>query len=368
MPTVSRCTSTWLTLTLTRIAPGLTTSSIANPGQTLSPSSGSPMEPFFQRVLGTTRPSIGERTSKASAVCRARAPTRAARSRFTCRISSSAAAALRFSATDVRRLGSLASAACRLRVFFSASIRGSTSFLVVSRRASARIVLGRLDRGVVDRLLQLQLRLLLADVLLELLPLGLLVNRLAQRLLAVELDDHVALLDVRALGHDVDDGELPVHAGRRDQVEELDGFDEAVQAQRGRRRWRLRRGRGAEHQRRQDDRQHTKSNASRRRWRAGHGGRSLRVRGTPMIVPRGDATKQAAAAVSIRLGSDLDGHDTRDDDVSRWARLCWLPLWASPVRPVLPRRRGPRSGPPPPATGRSSAVPSVMASRRIPTC
>ena len=99
----------------------------------------------------------------------------------------------------------------------------------------------------------------------------------------------------------------PLRAGRRDQVEELDRFDQAVQAQRraGRR---LCARIGDHGDDRGGYRQNTAEEASRGRRRAGHGGRSLYVRGNAMIAPRRDATKQASCGVSIPLGGHPHAH------------------------------------------------------------
>ena len=201
MPTTRRCTSTWFTLTLTRIARGLTTSSTAMPGQTSSPSSGSPgpPPPFFHIVRGTTRPSIGGEDQQRvggrhGAIPDARGPIPLQLEDGELGGGGLALQRDRLAEAGQPRLGRLQVQRVLLRV-------DARQHVVLGRLEPRQreVVLGGLERGVVDGVLQLDLRLLLADVLFELLPLGLFVDGFPQRHLAIELDDEVALLDRRAL-------------------------------------------------------------------------------------------------------------------------------------------------------------------------
>ena len=94
------------------------------------------------------------------------------------------------------------------------------------------------------------------------------------------------------LGGEADDGEPALGSGRRDQVEELDRFDEAVQAQRRGRRGDRRRLPGdtaAEDADREGRRQDASNEAPHGHRRAGHDGRSFSIGGKAMIAPRRDA-------------------------------------------------------------------------------
>ena len=282
------------------------------PGQTSSPSSGSPgPRRRFQIVRGTTRPSIGASDEQRfggrhRAVAHARGPIPLQLEDGELGGRGLALQRDRLAQAGQLRLGRLEVQRVLLRV-------DARQHVVLGglEPRQREVVLGGLDRRVVDGVLQLHLRLLLADVFLELLPLGLLVDRLPQRHLAIELDDEVALLDGRPLRRDADDRQLaagPRGRPRRRTRRPRRGRAGGV---RRRRSGALGRHRGGEQQACHRHRQHARSKTSPQRRRAGHGGRSLCVRGTPMIVPRGDATKQPSAAVSIQLGSDLHAHHTR---------------------------------------------------------
>ena len=208
------------------------------PGQTSSPSSGSPgpLPPCFQIVRGTTRPSIGANDEQRfggrhRAVPDARGPIPLQLEDGELGGRGLALQLDRLAEAGQLRLGRLEVQRVLLRV-------DARQHVVLGglEPRQREVVLGGLERRVVDGVLQLDFRLLLADVLLELLPFGLLVDRLPQRHLPIELDDEVALLDGRPLRRDADNRQLAAAPRGGDHAEELDGFDEAVQPEPGRRR------------------------------------------------------------------------------------------------------------------------------------
>ena len=336
------------------------------PGQTSSPSSGSPgpPPPCFHIVRGTTRPSIGASDEQRfggrhRAVPHARGPIPLQLEDGELGGGGLALQRDRLAEAGQLRLGRLEVQ----RVLLGVDARQHVVLGGLEPR-QREVVLGGLDRRVVDGVLQLDFRLLLADVFLELLPLGLLVDRLAQRHLAIELDDEVALLDGRPLRRDADNRQLAVAARGGDHAEELDGLDQAVQAERGRRRsGALRRHRGqraaglppASATREIES---VAAATASRAWRPLLGRQGDAYDSPPR---RRDETAVRRREYSARERSACASHS--NEDVSSPRRSCWRPASAWPVHGSPPS-----SGQPPPATGRSSAVPTAMASRPIPTC
>ena len=119
-------------------------------------------------------------------------------------------------------------------MFFSAWIFGSMSFFSISSCARCSALSACFKRAVVGGDGGVLLRPPLADLLLEIVQLGLLVERVADLLLAVELDEQIAGMHGLPGAHERrDDQGVVVLAGeaRRRDGRGFHGFDRATQTQ-----------------------------------------------------------------------------------------------------------------------------------------